>query len=105
MARIQQLKAILPKLRVRFDYMIINAPPVLPSATMGILASLADVLIMVIRAGVTPKHAVREAFAMLGLMTETHVILNGVEAQSMPHHMYGYPMPYGEDRSMESAAR
>jgi polysaccharide chain length determinant protein (PEP-CTERM system associated) len=105
MARIQQLKAILPKLRVKFDYMIINAPPVLPSATMGILASLADVLIMVIRAGVTPKHAVREAFAMLGLTTETHVILNGVEAQSMPHHMYGYPMPYGEDRSIESVAR
>ena len=103
--RIQQLKAILPKLRTNFDYVIINTPPVLPSATMGILASLADVLILVIRAGATPKHVVQQAFTMLGLTTEALVILNAVEAQSMPHNMYGHPMSYGEERSIESAAR
>ena len=105
LTRIQQLKAALPKLRLNFDYVIINTPPVLPSATMGILASLADVLIMVIRAGATPKHVVQEAFTMLGLTTEAHVILNAVEAKSMPSYMYGYPMSYGGERSIESAAR
>lgn len=103
--RIQQLKAILPKLRTHFDYIIINTPPVLPSATMGILASLADVLILVIRAGATPKHVVKQAFTMLGLTIEKLVILNAVESHSMPHHMHGYPSSYGRKQSVESALR
>jgi capsular exopolysaccharide synthesis family protein len=69
LTRIQQLKALLPELRNRFDYVIINTPPVLPSATMGILASIADVIILVIKAGSTPKHVVQQAFTMFGLTT------------------------------------
>lgn len=105
LTRIQQLKAMLPRLRTNFDYIIINTPPVLSSATMGILASLADVLITVVRAGATPKHVVQRAFTMLGLTIEKHVILNAVELQSMPHYMYGYPMSYGRERSIETVAR
>jgi Mrp family chromosome partitioning ATPase len=107
LARIQQLKAILPKIRMNFDYVIINAPPVLPSASVGMLASLADLHIMVIRAGVTPKHVVQQAFTMLRLRGEAHVILNAVEAQSLPSAMYGYPLSYrdGDEQSIESAAR
>jgi capsular exopolysaccharide synthesis family protein len=105
LSRIQQLKAILPNLRMNFDYVIFNTPPVLPSATMGILASLADILVMVIRAGVTPRHVVQQAFAMLGLTNEVQVILNAVEAKSMPSYMYGYPISYGGERQIESAAR
>ena len=105
LTRIQQLKAMLPKLRLNFDYVILNTPPVLPSATMGILASLADVLIMVIRAGATPKHVVQQAFMRLGLTTEAHVVLNAVETKSMPAYIYGYPMSYGGERSIESAVK
>ena len=105
LARIQQLKAMLPQLRETFDYIVINTPPVLPSATMGILASLADVLILVVRAGATPKHVVRQAFTMLGPSIEKQVILNAVDVQSMPHSMYGYPTAYGSERSIESVMR
>ena len=107
LTRIQQLKAILPKIRMNFDYVIINAPPVLPSASVGILASLADLHIMVIRAGTTPKHVVQQAFTMLGLSGEAHVILNAVEEQSMPSYMYGYPMfdNGSGEQSIETAAR
>ena len=92
LTRIQQLKAILPEIRITFDYVIINAPPVLPSASVGILASCADLHIMVIRAGNTPKHVVQQAFRMLRLSGEAHVILNAVEGLSMPTYMYGYHM-------------
>jgi polysaccharide biosynthesis transport protein len=105
LARIQQLKRMLPELRSKFDYIIINTPPVLPSATMGILASLADLIIMVIRAGTTPKHLVQQAFMMLGLTNEAYVILNAVEVQSMPAYIYGYPMSYGDERSIGSSVR
>jgi capsular exopolysaccharide synthesis family protein len=99
---IQQLKVILPELRAQFQYLIINAPPVLSSATMGILASLADELVWVIRAGHSPKHVVQKAFTMLGMTAQRQVILNGLDAQSMSHHQYGYIMPSGRDRSIES---
>jgi len=103
--RIQQLKGFLPQLQQHFDFIIINTPPVLPSATMGILASLEHVLIVVIRAGATPKHVVQQAFTMLGLTAEAQVILNAVEAQSMPAYMYGYPMTYGRERTVGTIAR
>lgn len=102
LGRIQQLKAMLPELRAKFQYLIINTPPVLASATMGILASLADELVLVIRAGHSPKHLVQKAFTMLGQTAQRRVILNGLDAHSMPHHFYGYTMPYGSDRSVES---
>jgi capsular exopolysaccharide synthesis family protein len=107
LTRIQQLKAILPKIRTNFDYVIINAPPVLPSASVGILASLADLHIMVIRAGTTPKHLVQQALTMLRLSGEAHVILNAVEGQSMPTYMYGYPMFHNGSgkQSIETAAK
>jgi hypothetical protein len=63
------------------------------------------VLVIVIRAGSTPKHIVQQAFTMLRLTTEAHVILNAVEAQSMPAYIYGYPMTYGNERSVGSIAR
>lgn len=103
LARIQQLKAILPELRAQFEYLIINTPPVLSSATMGILASLADELILVIRAGYSPRHLVQKAFTMLGLTAQRQVILNWVDAQSMSSHIYGYTIPYGRSRAVESA--
>lgn len=99
---IQQLKTMLPELRAKFQYLIINTPPVLASATMGILASLADELVLVIRAGHSPKHLVQKAFTMLGQTAQRRVILNGLDAHSMPHHFYAYAMPYGSDRSVES---
>jgi len=105
LTRIEQLSALLPKLRTNFDYVIINSPPVLPSASVGIVASLADVLILVIRAGATPKHVVQQAFRMLGLTTEPLVILNAVELQSMPTYIYGYPMSHGGERSIETMAK
>jgi polysaccharide chain length determinant protein (PEP-CTERM system associated) len=107
LTRIQQLKAILPRIRLNFDYVIINTPPVLPSASVGILASLADFHIMVIRAGTTPKHVVKQAFKMLGLSGEAHVILNAVEPLSMPSYMYGYP-PFHDgsgEKSIERAVK
>jgi hypothetical protein len=68
---------------------------------------LADLHIMVIRAGTTPKHVVHQAFTMLRLSGEAYVILNAVEEQSMPPYMYGYSMfnRGSNKRSIESAAR
>jgi len=97
LTRLRRLKTVLPEMRAKFDYILLNTPPVLPSATMGILADMADLHVLVIRAGTTPKHAVQQAFAMLGLTNEAQVILNAVESQSMPSYFHGYPMAYSRE--------
>lgn len=105
LARIEQLKAILPGLRSQFQYLIINTPPVLASATMGILASLADEVVMVVKAGSTPQHVVQKAFTMLGLAGEKQVVLNGVDELSLPHYLYGYSRLYGEEPVLETVPK
>lgn len=100
LSRIQQLKVLLPELRKKFQYLIINTPPVLSSATMGILASLADELILVIRAGHSPRHLVQKTFAMLGVTGQRQVILNAVDARRISHQLYGYTSPYRQECSI-----
>ena len=97
LGRIEQLRDVLPQLRAKFQYIIINTPPVLASATMGSLVNLADEVVMVIKAGSSPQHVVQKAFAMLGLTGEKYAVLNGVDEQSLPHYLYGYSMTYGSD--------
>ncbi len=105
LARIERMKTLLPGLRSQFQYLIINTPPVLASATMGILASLADEVVMVIKAGSSPQHVVQKAFALLGLTGERQVLLNGVDELSLPHYLYGYSMVYGEQPVLEPISK
>lgn len=99
--KIQQLKAMLPVLREQFQYLFLNTPPVLSSASVGVLASLADEIVWVIRARYSPKHIVKKAFTMLGSTMPQQVILNWIDAKSMCQNMYGYTTPYGSDRLFE----
>lgn len=103
--RIQQLKALLPSLRDKFQYLFLNTPPVLSSASVGVLANLADEIVWVIRAGYSPKTLVQKAFMALGSTTQQQVILNRVDAKSMSHYIYGYAMPYGSDRLIEKVKK
>lgn len=99
--KIQQLKAMLPVLREQFQYLFLNTPPVLSSASVGVLASLADEIVWVIRARYSPKHVVKKSFTMLGSTMPQQVILNWVDAKSMCQNMYGYSTPYGSDHLLE----
>ncbi|MBK9948848.1 MAG: AAA family ATPase [Nitrospira sp.] len=99
--RIQQLKTILPTLREQFQYLFLNTPPVLSSASVGVLTSLADEIVWVIHAGYSPKNLVQKAFMVLGSVARQQVILNRVDVKSMSHHIYGYAMPYASDRLIE----
>jgi hypothetical protein len=60
---------------------------------------------MVIKAGSSPQHVVQKAFGMLSLSGEKLVVLNGVDEQSLPHYLYGYSMPYGQEAVVESVPK
>ena len=82
------LAAAFGELRTQFEYILVDAPPILPLADMNVLTQLADVLVMVVRAGVTQQQVVHRALKTWGPPTQPHVILNRVESTSMPYYMY-----------------
>ena len=88
--RAGQLDGVLSQLRDEFDYILLNAPPILPVATMNVLESHCDLHVLVVRANVTSKQAVKQALGSLRAQKPIHVILNGVASNSLPSYMLDY---------------
>jgi capsular exopolysaccharide synthesis family protein len=74
-----------------FDWVIIDSPPLVPFADAGILAALADAVLLVTRRGVTPKAMLEEALETLDKKKIIATILNGanVHGQEYYHDYYG----------------
>jgi capsular exopolysaccharide synthesis family protein len=87
-----QLEPLFSQLRERFDYVLLNAPPILPVATMNVLERHADLLLLVVKANLTSQQVVKRALASLRGSKPIHVILNGVAMQSLPYYMSEYSM-------------
>lgn len=86
---IQYVKQILPELRSQYDHVILDGPPVLTLADVNILSSLADRVILVVRAGLTRQEMVRTAVKQLNVDTDMiGVVLTHVEVEHAPYLMY-----------------
>ena len=81
------LERVLTQLREKFDYIFVNAPPILPVATMNVLERHTDFLLLVVRANLTSQQDVKRALDSLRASNPIHVILNGVPANSLPYNM------------------
>jgi len=100
LSRLPQLASLIESLRSRFDYIVLDAPPILPLADMNVLAGLADVLILVVRAGVTPQEIVVKAMDMLRPTVQARILLTDASSQGMPYFMAQevYGAPYSQAR-------
>jgi polysaccharide biosynthesis transport protein len=87
LSKIHQLSQILALLRRRFDYIILDAPPILPLADMNILAGMADILALVIRADSTEREVVQRAFNSLRPTSQAGILLTGVWTDGIPYYM------------------
>ena len=90
LSKISRLDAIISELRNRYEYIILDAPPILPLADMNVLGGMADVLVMVIRAGSTPQEAVQRALNSLKPKSQVGVVLTCVQAEGMPYYIRNY---------------
>jgi len=73
--------------RENFDWIVIDSPPVLPAADVAKLATLADGVLLVVRAQNTPRDLTARALEML----RDHlygVLLNEATIESNPHYRY-----------------
>jgi succinoglycan biosynthesis transport protein ExoP len=89
------LERVLSQLREKFDYILLNAPPILPVATMNVLESHTDLLLLVVRANLTSHQDVKRALGSLRASNPIHVILNCVPTHSLPYYMTEYSVLEG----------
>lgn len=83
-----RMRQIMEEARERFDWVIIDSPPMEPTADAQFLSELVDGIVFVIRAGHTQFPQVEKAVNALGRDRIIGVILNGVEA--LPGERYSY---------------
>ncbi len=87
------MRRVLDTLRTRFDRILIDMPPVAPLADLHILAPMADGLLMIVRAGVTPKPAIERALSGLDVTKVLGLVLNesgGNGNETSTYEGYGY---------------
>jgi Mrp family chromosome partitioning ATPase len=82
------LRDLLSNQAERSDWVIIDVPPLAACPDAGLLASLVDGVVVVIRAGRTPLAAVESAVAALGRERVVGVILNRSTSSEL---QYRYP--------------
>lgn len=88
-----RMRQILDEATARFDWVVLDAPPVGVTADARLLAELTDGTLFVVRAGKTQYPDVRNGIEAIGRDRILGVVLNGVTAT--PAHSYYY----GADRA------
>lgn len=76
----KQMEAVLSTLKKDFDYIILDTPPLLPLADMNVLSKIVDGLILVVRAGNTPKDIVLKGAHSIHNANILGVVLNAADS-------------------------
>jgi len=63
-------------LRAQFDRIVVDTPAALPMVDFGLLESLADRIVLVVRSGVTPKAAIQDVLTTIDSTRLLGVVLN-----------------------------
>ena len=77
--RSAEMRNLLKEVRQSCDYALIDLPPVLPVADTTTLTEMLDAVVVVVRAGVTPRELVSEAVERIGPDRVLGTVLNGLE--------------------------
>jgi succinoglycan biosynthesis transport protein ExoP len=70
------MRRIMQALRAQFDRIVIDAPPAIPVADVALLTPLVDGVMLVVRAGITPKPTIHEAISGINSDKLLGVVLN-----------------------------
>jgi len=92
----ERMQRVIEEAAARFDWVIVDTPPVglLPDANL--LARMVDSVLLVVRAGSTPYPLIQRAVAAVGRERILGVVLNRVEdGISSSYHYYSYYDHYG----------
>ncbi|MFO0706499.1 MAG: XrtA system polysaccharide chain length determinant [Nitrospira sp.] len=87
LTKISQVATIVTELKEKFDFVLLDAPPIVPVADMNLLASIADMLLLVVRVGMTPQDVLESATKSFRPLNRGAVILTGTEVSEGVRYM------------------
>lgn len=92
----KKMVSLLAACRAQFDYIFIDAPPVMPLADPSILGSMVDGVLLVVQAGRTQREMIK---AVETRLSQAHAkvlgyVMTNVEYH-VPHYLYRYVHEYG----------
>lgn len=74
-----QMRSVMSALKAEFDFVVLDAPPVLPLVDVSILSRYVDGLLFVVRAGRTSKDLVLKALSSVASANTLGIVLNGAD--------------------------
>ena len=106
----KRMESLVDELRNRYSdrYIIIDSSPLLATTEPSVLTKLVDGIIVVVRAGSTPRETVKQALSTIDPAKIMGVVLNDLELQSKALNSryfgssrYYYRYGYGESKEQE----
>ena len=97
-----RMRRVLQEASARFDWVIIDTPPVALLTDAHLLASLVDAVLLVVQAGKTPLAAINKAVEAVGRERILGVVLNRADHAAV-YHAYDYYGSYGTSTAVEKA--
>lgn len=94
-ARTQQVLDRLAALGRR-GIVLLDSPPILLTSEARVLASLAGQIVLVVKAGHTPQHAVKDAVEIIGAGKNVRLVLNQADLTGPMGYYYGYRYGYND---------
>ena len=94
-----RMRGLLQELREEYDIIVLDTPPVLATADAGIVASLTDGVLLVVRAGATDRNAAQRACQQLANVGARVVgtVLNDPGGPVAKEGDYYYPYDYAAE--------
>ena len=100
------MTALLAQWRQRFDYVVLDTPPISLFTDAVIVGSQADAVLLVARYGLTTKYSLRHAVELLHRtkLNVAGLVLNGVDSgyERSYYHPYGYGLAGKRERVLDN---
>ena len=90
------MRNLLAKVRLEFDHVILDTPPVIPVTDPAVLSAMVDAVLLVVRSGKTTKNALRHARDVLFQINAPVMgtIVNAANMRSPDYYYYNYYYGY-----------
>lgn len=87
----EKMKTVIQEVRGWFDYVWVDAPPILPLFDMSLISESVDGILIVVRAGEIPEQVLAQAIKSLGTSKVIGSVLNGAKMDwHSRYYGYGY---------------
>ncbi|MFQ5354624.1 MAG: tyrosine-protein kinase family protein, partial [Thermodesulfobacteriota bacterium] len=80
------MKKLMERVRIEFDYVILDTPPIAPVADVNILSKFVDGLIMIVRADSTPRDMVIKAVHSMPDADIVGIVLNRINRYKLQYY-------------------